>query len=139
MAIAIARPSAVIKKLKNFDEIVWQSVETGTVAETLKKLYTDPTLVKSPTQLLSKVKNTLSPDLAGKIDSWQFWLSNEWPSLSDEMAEGLIDEKMGRLATKRYELKKENLARQIKLSQESGNIEEIKKLVKNLSELTKEK
>ncbi|MDP3992739.1 MAG: hypothetical protein Q8Q05_00775, partial [bacterium] len=116
----------------------WQTVETTTIAECLQKLYTNPTLVKSPTQFLSKVKNTLGPDLEGKIDSWQFWLSREWPELTDEAAGELIGEKVGRLATKNYELRKENLARAIKQAQVAGDISEVKKLMENLSELTKE-
>ena len=139
LALAMAKPALIAKRRGEFDEIIWQSVDTATIAETLKKLYTDPTLVKSPTQLLSKVKNTLGPDLEGKIDSWQFWVSGEWPELTDETAEQLISEKISRLATKRYDLKKENLARAIKRAQEAGNIDEVKKLMKDLSELTKEK
>ncbi|MEK7535312.1 MAG: toprim domain-containing protein, partial [Patescibacteria group bacterium] len=136
LALAIAKPALIVERKKDFDEVVWQSVETTTIAETLKKLYTDTTLVKSPTQFLSKVKNTLGPDLEGKIDSWQFWVSNEWPELTDETAKGLIDEKISRLATKRYDLKKENLARAIKRAQEAGDINEVKKLMGQLSDLT---
>src|SRR3989344_813357 len=138
LALAIARPALIVERKKDFEEVVWQSVETTTIAETLKKLYTDTTLVKSPTQFPSKVKNTLGPDLEGKIDSWQFWVSGEWPELTDETAEQLISEKISRLATKRYDLKKENLARAITRAQEAGNIDEVKKLMKDLSELTKE-
>lgn len=138
LALAIAKPALITARLKEFGEIVWQTVETTTIAETLKKLYTNPTLVKSPTQFLSQVKNNLGPDLEGKIDSWQFWLSKEWPELTDEAAGELIGEKVGRLATKNYELRKENLARAIKQSQVAGNITEVKKLMENLSELTKE-
>lgn len=138
LALAISKPALITTRLKEFGEIVWQTVETTTVAETLKKLYTNPTLVKSPTQFLSKVKNTLGPDLEGKIDSWQFWLSKEWPELTDEAAGELIDEKVGRLATKNYELRKENLARAIKLAQVAGDISEVKRLMENLSELTKD-
>ena len=136
LALAIAKPALIVERKKDFDEVVWQSVETTTIAQILKKLYTDPTLVKSPTQFLSKVKNTLGPDLEGKIDSWQFWVSGEWPELTDETAKGLIDEKISRLATKRYDLKKENLARAIKRAQEAGDINEVKKLMGQLSELT---
>ena len=153
LALAIARPALIVERKKDFEEVVWQSVETTTIAETLKKLYTDTTLVKSPTQFLSKVRHTLGPNLEGKIsgtlsnsspslvekiDSWQFWVSGEWPELTDETAKGLIDEKISRLATKRYDLKKENLARAIKRAQEAGDINEVKKLMGQLSELTKE-
>ncbi len=137
LALAIAKPNLMTARKVEFGEIVWQSVETTTIAETLKKLYTDPTLVKSPTQLLSKVKNNLGSDLAGKIDSWQFWLSNEWPELTDKTADQLIDEKLGRLTTKNYELKKENMAREIKRAQEAGNIKSVQELMKKLSELTR--
>jgi DNA primase len=136
LALAIAKPALIVERKKDFDEVIWQSVETTTIAETLKKLYTDTTLVKSPTQFLSKVKNTLGPDLEGKIDSWQFWVSEEWPSLNDDTAKGLIDEKISRLATKRYDLKKENLARAIKRAQVAGDISEVKKLMGQLSDLT---
>ncbi|MEK7202058.1 MAG: DNA primase [Patescibacteria group bacterium] len=138
LALAISKPALITTRLKEFGEIVWQTVETTTIAECLQKLYTNPTLVKSPTQFLSKVKNTLGPDLEGKIDSWQFWLSKEWPELTDEAAGELIGEKVGRLATKNYELRKENLARAIKLAQVAGDISGVKKLMENLSELTKE-
>ena len=138
LALAIAKPALIVERKKDYDEIVWQSVETTTIAEALKKLYTDTTLVKSPTQFLSKVKSTLGPDLEGKIDSWQFWVSGEWPELTDETARGLIDEKVGRLATKNYDLKKENLARAIKKAQMAGDISEVKRLMATLSELTKE-
>ena len=153
LALAIARPALIVERKKDFEEVIWQSVETTTIAETLKKLYTDTTLVKSPTQFLSKVRHTLGPNLEGKIsgtlsnsspslvekiDSWQFWVSGEWPELTDETAKGLIDEKISRLATKRYDLKKENLARAIKRAQEAGDINEVKKLMGQLSELTKE-
>lgn len=136
LALAIAKPGLLALRTKEFDEIVWRSAESVTVVETLKKLYTDPTLVKSPTQFLSKVKNNLGPDLEGKIDLWQFWLSSEWPDLPDSTAEQLIDEKLGRLATKQYELKKEKLARDIKHAQEAGNISEVKKLMDELNKLT---
>ncbi|MCR4278169.1 MAG: DNA primase [Candidatus Berkelbacteria bacterium] len=136
LALAIAKPALIVERKKDFDEVIWQSVETVTIAESLKKLYTDTTLVKSPTQFLSKVKNTLGPDLEGKIDSWQFWVSQEWPELTDETAKGLIDEKISRLATGRYDLKKENLARAIKRAQVAGDINEVKKLMSQLSDLT---
>ena len=110
-----------------------------TTLSELKKMYNDPTLVKSPTQLLSKVKNNLGPDLAGKIDSWQFSLSTDWPILNDETANQLIGEKISHLATKHYETKKEDMARDIKRAQESGDIETIKKLMNSLNELTRGK
>lgn len=136
LALAVAKPALMASRVKDFNQIVWQSAETDTVAQTLKKLYTDSTLVNSPTQFLSKVKNTLGPDLEGKIDSWQFWLSNQWPELNDETAKQLIDEKTSRLATKNYELEKESLARAIKQAQESGDIIEVKKLMGQLNDLT---
>jgi len=139
LILAIAKPNLMKDRLKEFGEIVWQSVESATIAEELKKMYNDPTLVKSPTQLLSKVKNNLGPDLAGKIDSWQFSLSTDWPILNDETANQLIGEKISHLATKHYETKKEDMARDIKRAQESGDIETIKKLMNSLNELTRGK
>jgi len=122
------------KLIKN---IVWQSAEASTVAETLKKLYNDPTLVKSsPIQFISQVKNTLGPTFDGKIDSWQFWLSATWPELNDEMSEQLIDEKLGRLSTTAYEKQKEDLATNIKIAQQKSDIKEVKKLMVELSKLT---
>jgi len=151
LALALAKPALILARKGSFESIAWQSAETSTVAETLQKLYNDTTLVKTPTLLLSKVKNNLGPDssgkisatltsatptLAEKIDGWQFWLSGEWPELTDETADQLIDEKLARLATKKYEAQKESLARDIKRAQEAGDIKKVKELMGQLSQLT---
>lgn len=137
LTLLLSWPQLARKRDKIVKTVVWQSSEASTVAETLQKLYNDPTLVKnSPLQFISQVKNTLGPAYVGKIDSWQFWLSSTWKELTEELAAELIDEKLGRLSTTQYESQKEDVARQIRQAQQQGDIKEVKKLMVKLGQLT---
>lgn len=72
-----------------------------------------------------------------KLDSWQFWLSNAWPELDDNLASELVAEKIGQLGTKSYEKSKETLAGRIRLAQEKGDLGAVKQLMSELNKLTK--
>ncbi|OGD61647.1 DNA primase [Candidatus Berkelbacteria bacterium RIFCSPLOWO2_01_FULL_50_28] len=140
LIILMAKPALLLKHFAAFREIVWQSETAHRVAEAITGEYNDKTLVKnSSVQLTSQVKNHAGPDISGKIDSWQMWLTSQWGELDDVTAEDLIGEKIARLSSKQYENRKELLARSIKTSQEAGDIKQVKKLMIELSKLAKEK
>lgn len=153
LAVVIGRPDIAAQFSEKIDEIVWQSEQASRIAAEVKKAYTDKTLTKTPSKFLSQVKTNLdsrlgekidsypvsSESLSEKIDSWQFWLSNQWGDLSDELATELLTEKLGQLSTKNYERRKEGLALEIRRAQESGDIQTVKKLMQELSNLAKER
>lgn len=140
LVILMAKPELLLKHFATFHEIVWQSETAHRVAEAINSEYNDKTLVNiSSVQLTSQVKNKLGPDISGKIDSWQMWLSSQWGELDNVTAEDLIGEKIARLSSKQYENRKELLARSIKTAQEAGDIKQVKKLMIELSNLAKEK
>ncbi len=139
LAAVIARPDLAVTMAAQFDQVVWQSVEALRIAEEVKKQYTDKTLTKTPSKFLSQVKTNLDSQVGEKIDSWQFWLSSQWGEMSDELATELLTEKLGQLATIDYERRKETLAQDIRRAQEKGDINQVKKLMQELSKLAKER
>ncbi len=140
LAVVLARPDIASGYSKELDQVIWQSADAERIALEVKKYYNDKTLTKNPSQFLSQVKTGLDTQAAGKVDSWQFWLSTQWgASLDDGLAKELTEEKLGQLATKDYERRKEQLAMAIKRAQEKGDINAVKSLMKDLSELAKER
>lgn len=154
LAVIMARPEVAAIYAEKFENVSWQSEDAARIALEVKKLYTNKTLTKNQSQFLSEVKNSLNsqtagkiastlenspPSLSSKIDSWQFYLSASWGELNDELARQLIEEKLLTLSTKDYERSKERLAADIKRAQEKGDINRVKKLMSDLSELAKER
>ncbi len=151
LALILNRPLLLNKIQRNFDEIVWQSAEADRIAAVIRKCYNEKTLVKNQAQFLSSVKTALNSQLDGKIpsntlvetnidaklDSWQFWLSQQWPNLDDNLASELVTEKINQMNTKSYEKNKEMLAHQIRTAQEKGDVATVKKLMSELNKLTK--
>ncbi|HSX41841.1 MAG TPA: DNA primase [Candidatus Saccharimonadales bacterium] len=151
LALFLHRPSLLDKHRQAFDEIVWQSAEADRIANVIGSCYNDKTLVKNSAQFSARVKTTLnsqldekissnpqnSPTPEEKLDGWQFWLSSAWPNLDDNLADELVAEKIGQLATKSYEHSKEKLAQAIRVAQEKDDGAEIKKLMQKLNQLTK--
>jgi len=139
LALVLVRPKLLAQQFRAFKEIAWQSEAASSVAELIGKHYNNETLAKAPATFLStQLKTQLDPTTAGKLDSWQLWLTSQWQELSDELAAELFAEKIGQLTTKNYELKKSALARQIKQAQEAGDISKVKSLMKGLNTLTRE-
>lgn len=153
LAVALARIDLLMPYKEKFDNVSWQSEDASKIADEIKKLfakpaglgksskedYTDKTLTKTPSQFLSRVKTSLDSRLSEKIDSWQFWHSNQWGEMSDELGRELIEEKLGQLSTLDYERRKVELALQIRRAQEKNDLEGVKNLMKQLSELAKER
>ncbi len=154
LAVVLARPEVAAEYGQKLENVSWQSEDAARIALEVKKRYNNKTLTKNQSQFLSEVKNSLnsqtagkianelesaSPSLSSKIDSWQFYLSKSWGEINDELARQLIEEKLATLSTKDYERSKEKLASDIKRAQEKGDINQVKKLMIDLSELAKEK
>ncbi len=139
LAAVLARPDIAVKMKPEFEQVVWQSEQASRIADEVKKAYTDKTLTKTPSVFLSQVKTNLDSRVSEKIDSWQFWLSNQWGEISDELMGELLREKLGQLATKGYERRKEALAQDIRRAQEKGDINQVKQLMQELSKLAKER
>ena len=139
LTFLIGRPELLAKNIKKLEQISWKSIEAASIAGELQKCYTDKALVANHTQFLSKVKNQLDSQIAQKIDSWMFWFSNQWGSSAIQTVEDLIEEKFKLLTTKKRESEKTELARSIRLAQESGDMAAVKKLMTKLNTLTKER
>jgi DNA primase len=139
LAVALSRPDLIGLYSEKLNDVIWQSEDASRIADEVKKAYSDKTLVKNQSQFLSAVKTNLDSRVSEKIDSWQFWLSNQWGDLSDELARELAEEKLGQITTKDYERRKEALALDIRRAQEKGDLNEVKQLMKELSELAKER
>ncbi len=137
LSILIAKPELISKYSERIDSIVYQSEGASRIASELKKLYTNKTLIKNQSGFLSQVKQQVGSPLAESIDSWQFWLSSQWPTFTDELANELIEEKLEQLKTKQYEDSKTQLANNIKTAQTAGDIEKVKAFMEELNSLTK--
>ena len=140
LAILLYFPELIKDILKEFGEVVWQSVDTTRIASELISCYNtevQTTKVINQNQYFSTVKNRLDSQLAEKISSWQFWLTSSWPEINPGLAKELITEKMTLLSTKSYERHKENIAIRIRQAQEKGELSVVKELMKELNELTK--
>jgi hypothetical protein len=138
LAIFLAEPVLFNDYHKQFEEIVWQSVDAQTIAKVVATCYNDQALVKNQVQFLSRTKTLLDSRIGEKIDSWQFWLSQTWPNLSSDMSKELVSEKLSQMTTKRHEQTKEHLAQDIRAAQEKGDIKAIKELMNKLTNLSKE-
>lgn len=138
LAIILHKPSVLNDKLNQLDSVVWMSVDAQRIAEQARVCYNDKALVKNHTQFLASVKNQLDSQTAQKIDSWMFWLSDAWGDMSEAVASELIEEKFSLMTSKDRESQKAELARQIRLAQESNDSEGLKKLMDKLNNLTKE-
>jgi DNA primase len=139
LAVGLARPDLLVAYAEKFENISWQSEDASRIAEQIKKRYNNKTLAKNQAQFLSEVKTNLDSRASEKIDSWQFWLSNQWGEISDEIARDLLTESLATLATKDYEQRKTELALQIRRAQDVGDLPKVKELMKELSELAKER
>lgn len=138
LAILLFQPTLLDTYFPQFDQIVWLSSEAERIAVAIKSCYNKKTLVKNQNQFLSGVKTALHSQLDEKIDSWLFWLSTSWPEFGPELGSELATEKIGQLATKSYEQNKEKLATAIRAAQEAGDQTEMKRLMKELNNITKE-
>ncbi len=136
LALLLAEPAVTAKYESQFNEIVWQSVDAARIAESVKTCYNKKTLA-GKTPFSTAVKTHLNAPQALKLDSWQFWVEQQWPELNEGLASELISEKISRLATKSYDRQKENLAIRIRQAQEKGDIAAVKTLMKELNDLTK--
>jgi hypothetical protein len=94
--------------------------------------------VKNASLFSSRVKTDLDSRIGEKIDSWQFWLSSQWEELSPALTEELLEEKFSQLSTKRYEEQKSALANRIQQAQQAGDLREVKRLMDELNELSKQ-
>lgn len=139
LAIVLQQPSLLIANSQIFDEIVWQSVDAERIAKSIGKSYDDKTLVTNQSRFLSQVKTPLDSQLAEKIDSWLFWLTQTWPEFNETIGKELLSEKAGQLTSRKYEQQKETLAHSIRRAQEKGDLAGIKKLMSELNELAKKK
>lgn len=141
LAILLYYPQLIKGIIKKFEEIVWQSADASRIASVVVSCYNtevQTTKVINQNQFFSTVKNQLDSQLAEKISSWQFWLTSSWTNLTEEIGKELATEKMAQLSTKSYERNKENIATKIRLAQEKGDLETVKKLMNELNALTKQ-
>ncbi len=138
LAILLGRPAIIAEVAGRLKEVSWRSNDAQSIAAQLLKWYTDKALVTNQNQFLSQVKNQLDSQLAQKMDSWMFWLSSQWEALTDPIAAELAQEKLQMLSTKKRDTQREQLAVAIGQAQEKGDINEVKKLMEQLNELTKE-
>lgn len=138
LALLLSNPSGIKRHLKKIEDIVWQSMDAELIASSIKKWYTDETLVKNPSRFSSQVKTDLDSRISEKIDSWQFWLSSQWEQLSPALTEELLQEKFSQLSTKQYDQQKSALASAIKRAQQAGELAEVKRLMNELNELSKQ-
>lgn len=138
LALLLSYPVLAKRFIKKIEDIVWQSADAELIASSIKKCYTDETLVKNPSRFSSQVKTDLDSRISEKIDSWQFWLSSQWEELSPALSEELVQEKFSQLSTKQHDQLKTALASNIKRAQQSGDLAEVKKLINELNELTKQ-
>jgi DNA primase len=138
LTIFLQEPSLLGQYRTQLEEVNWSSIDAERIAKALLNCYNDKTLVKNQAQFLSQVKTGLNSQLDEKIDSWLFWLSANWDNFTSELASELAAEKIGQLSTKSYEQQKEKLAASIRSAQESGDLDQVKALMKELSDLTKE-
>jgi hypothetical protein len=138
LSIFLSEPALFEEYKKEFEEIVWQSVDAQSIAKAVVNCYNDKALVKNQVQFLSRTKTYLDSRVSEKIDLWQFWLSQTWPNLSSQTAKELLDEKISRLSSKHHEKDKENLADAIRLAQEKGDIKTVKELMTKLTKMSKE-
>lgn len=138
LALLLSNPSGIKRHLKKIEDIVWQSMDAELIASSIKKWYTDETLVKNPSRFSSQVKTDLDPRISEKIDSWQFWLSSQWEQLSPALTEELLQEKFSQLSTKQYDQQKSALASGIQRAQQAGDLTEVKRLMNELNELSKQ-
>ncbi|MEX1051811.1 MAG: toprim domain-containing protein, partial [Patescibacteria group bacterium] len=138
LALLLGRPPVISQLADKLKDVSWRSADAQSIAAQLVKWYTDKALVTNQPQFLSQVKNQLGSPLAQKIDSWMFWLSTQWESLTDKIAADLSREKIEMLSTKKRDQDREELAMAIRQAQEAGDISEIKKLMGQLNQLTKE-
>lgn len=138
LALLLSNPSGIKRHLKKIEDVVWQSMDAELIASSIKKWYTDETLVKNPSRFSSQVKTDLDPRISEKIDSWQFWLSSQWEQLSPALTEELLQEKFSQLSTKQYDQQKSALASGIQRAQQAGDLTEVKRLMNELNELSKQ-
>lgn len=138
LALLLSNPSGIKRHLKKIEDVVWQSMDAELIASSIKKWYTDETLVKNPSRFSSQVKTDLDSRISEKIDSWQFWLSSQWEQLSPALTEELLQEKFSQLSTKQYDQQKSALASGIQRAQQAGDLTEVKRLVNELNELSKQ-
>ncbi len=138
LALLLSNPSGIKRHLKKIEDVVWQSMDAELIASSIKKWYTDGTLVKNPSRFSSQVKTDLDPRISEKIDSWQFWLSSQWEQLSPALTEELLQEKFSQLSTKQYDQQKSALASGIQRAQQAGDLTEVKRLMNELNELSKQ-
>lgn len=138
LALLLSYPVLAKRFIEKIEDIVWQSADAELIASSIKKWYTDETLVKNPSRFSSQVKTDLDSRISEKIDSWQFWLSSQWEELSPALSEELLQEKFSQLSTKQHDQRKTALASNIKRAQQSGDLAEVKKLISELNELTKQ-
>lgn len=138
LALLLSNPSGIKRHLKKFEDVVWQSMDAELIASSIKKWYTDETLVKNPSRFSSQVKTDLDSRISEKIDSWQFWLSSQWEQLSPALTEELLQEKFSQLSTKQYDQQKSALASGIQRAQQAGDLTEVKRLMNELNELSKQ-
>lgn len=138
LALLLSNPSGIKRHLKKIEDIVWQSMDAELIASSIKKWYTDETLVKNPSRFSSQVKTDLDSRISEKIDSWQFWLSSQWEQLSPALTEELLQEKFSQLSTKQYDQQKSALASGIQRAQQAGDLTEVKRLMNELNELSKQ-
>lgn len=138
LALLLSNPSGIKRHLKTIEDVVWQSMDAELIASSIKKWYTDETLVKNPSRFSSQVKTDLDSRISEKIDSWQFWLSSQWEQLSPALTEELLQEKFSQLSTKQYDQQKSALASGIQRAQQAGDLTEVKRLMNELNELSKQ-
>lgn len=138
LALLLSNPSGIKRHLKKIEDVVWQSMDAELIASSIKKWYTDETLVKNPSRFSSQVKTDLDSRISEKIDSWQFWLSSQWEQLSPALTEELLQEKFSQLSTKQYDQQKSALASGIQRAQQAGDLTEVKRLMNELNELSKQ-
>lgn len=139
LALIISKPHLAPRAVEKLGAISWQSEQAQRFAKILQRLYTDKVLTKNQSVFVSQVKSQISPAEAGRVDSMLFWVESNWPNLKDELASELIKEKLAHLTMEDYERQKSELARQIRLAQESGDLKTIKGLMEKLNKLTRKK
>lgn len=139
VALVLSNPSSAVKIKDQFDELIFSSQFCSQIAEEIKRWYNNSTLVKNPNSLLSEVKKSLDSQDAQKIDAWLLHMSELLPTQNDETVLQIFNEKIKQLDTRSKEQIRQRISTQIREAQGRGDLDTVKKLIKELTNLTKEK
>ena len=138
LALIISKPTIFHSVIDKFKGVEWQSELASTLALSYLKWY-DSEKKKDYSSALVAIKEGLDGFALEKIDSWLAWQDLNWPTLNDETALELVEEKINQVGSKEYERQKLNIASAIKKAQEGHDLAKVKDLIKELNNLTNKK